>query len=235
MRALILVELRKLVASRSGRLLIALPIAAPAVVVIAATTAPDEPTIDRIHVLAALSSVLPALWLLIGALGVTTEFRHGSIVGTLILIPDRARILRAKVAAVALAAAIATCGTVAVALVAAEVARNAPETAALRTLSSTSMMLGTSAVVCAMLGTAVGIVVRDPTAAAVGVLSWLLVAEPAAGVAGIGDWLPGHLARSLVDDNRTPAGVALAGLAVIVGLGTALAASTFARRDVSGS
>ena len=168
---------------------------------------------------------------------VTDEFRHGTIVPTLLGSPHRSRVLAAKaiVAGVAglVGAAIAwTVMTVGATFIAsAEGATLALDSNAWMTLIG---MAGAGAL-WGIIGVFVGAIVRHQLAATIGALLWLMAIEDTLrGLFGdIGDYLPGSMGMALV---LTPVGVGIA--AVLATLAGYLATFGFAatrsmRRDIA--
>jgi ABC-2 type transport system permease protein len=119
--------------------------------------------------------------LMLGVLAVTTEWRHGSVAPTLLVEPDRRRLVLAKLVAVS------CCGAL-IALVAAAVCL----TVGAAILPSRGYALGLDASITAKLlagmtlgglltaaiGVGIGALVRKQTAAVVGILVYLLLLEP---------------------------------------------------------
>jgi ABC-2 type transport system permease protein len=117
---------------------------------------------------------------LFGAIGITAEFRNGTIRPTLLATPDRRCVIVAKVATAALAGLVV--GALAEALVAgigsAEFAiRSIPVT--LTTGDFAQMIAGgaAAAALWAVIGTGVGAIVRGQVGAVVGLCIWLLLLE----------------------------------------------------------
>lgn len=142
------------------------------------------------------------LVVVLGILGVTTEFRHGTILQTFLTTPDRGRVVRAKLGAYALAglgiAVIGSALTVAIAL-----PWLAAKDVSLSLTSSdvTVVLLGTilSFAIYGMIGVGVGTLIHNQVAAIVVALVWMQLIEgllvellPA-----VGKWLPGGAAASL--------------------------------------
>lgn len=100
-------ELRKLVDSRAGRWLsVAVLMLALVVMVIAATT---EPPVSAGRSIVSFGSVAVSLLLpVMGILALTSEWSHGSIVTTFVLVPRRFRVVLAKLLALAIASTVAT-------------------------------------------------------------------------------------------------------------------------------
>jgi ABC-2 type transport system permease protein len=177
---------------------------------------------------------------LLGIRSVTDEFRHETIVTTVLATRSRAATLAAKsvvavVAAVALAV-ITLAAMVAVALLVGSAKGGQLAVAG----SDVSAMAGLVAggAFWALIGVSVGALVRHQVAAIVGALLWVLVVENlGAGLLGdAGRYLPGQAAHALAQ--ATEAGSLLAVPVAVVALGAyaavlwASAATMLARRDV---
>lgn len=135
-----------------------------------------------------------AIVLIVGLLLMTTEFRHGTIGRTLQLTPSRTRVLASKLLAGAVyALAFVVVGLVVVGalMLLAVVAKGAsPE---LGTELLTSVWQGAAALVLtALLGVAVGSLLRSQVLAVAGALIWVFVVEPLVNVLlpDVGRWLP---------------------------------------------
>ena len=146
---------------------------------------------------AALSGSLVVM--VIGALCITSELRHGSITPTLLLTSRRHRVVLAKLVSSAVVGVVVTAASVplsAVTGVAAGVLRGMPG------VEAAGMVLG-AAVAAAFLGcigVAIGLLVGNQVAAVVLPLAWVLVVEnllPGFGLDAVLTWLPGHAAAAL--------------------------------------
>ena len=194
-----------------------------------------------LHATGAPASVVTTLALLLGVVAMAGEYRHGTIITTLLAAPRRWDVVVAKVAAHALTGAVTAVVTLAVSLaiavpwlmsagvdveVTAEVVR-----VAVALVASTAIYGG--------LGVCAGALLRNQSVAVGVVLVWLLKGEDllagAFGSSRIGDWLPANLGEGLV---RAGAGnparwaAALALVAYVAALG-ALGARLVTRRDVA--
>jgi ABC-2 type transport system permease protein len=194
-----------------------------------------------LHATGAPASVITTLALLLGVVGMAGEYRHGTILTTLLAAPRRWDVVVAKVAAHALTGAAMAVVTLAVSLgiavpwllsagvevqVTAEVVRVA---AAL--VASTALY--------GAFGVCAGALLPNQTAAVGVVLVWLLKGEDllalAFGRSDLGDWLPFALGEGLVRAGAgTPArwAAALALTAYLTVL-AALGARSVAGRDVT--
>jgi ABC-2 type transport system permease protein len=117
---------------------------------------------------------------LAGAIGITAEFRHGTIRPTLLVNPDRARVVVAKAAAAAMAGMVI--GLLAAGLVAAIgsagfALRGIPIT--LDAGDFAQMIAGGAggAALWAILGTGLGAILRGQVGAVIGLCVWLLLIE----------------------------------------------------------
>jgi ABC-2 type transport system permease protein len=178
-----------------------------------------------------------ALILVLGIRLVTDEFRHGTVVPTILAAPQRTRVLAAKVA-------VATIGGVALAgaawlamtgafLVIATVENASPSLGvdALRILGG---MLAAGAI-WGVLGVFVGAVIRHQLAATVGGLVWLMAIEDIGRslLGDLGGYLPGQTALALV---LMPEQADMATIAAVLGVylaGFALLAALSMNRDVT--
>jgi ABC-2 type transport system permease protein len=186
------------------------------------------------------------MWLFVLLLGIrsfTDEFRHGTIVPSLLTNPDRVRVLLAKVIVVAAIAVLFAVSAYAVGL-AIGVPRLASEGSAanVATIAMLSLLgrVALMSILWATLGVAIGLAVRHQVAAIVGSLVWIMFVEmfleSAAG--HVAKFLPVHATTALVgppnvDDivlNALPGGLMLVGwaaAAIVAGAGL------MQRRDIA--
>ena len=168
---------------------------------------------------------------------ITDEFRHGTIVPTLLGSPRRSRVLAAKTMVAGIAGLIAgaiawTVITVGATLIAsAEGATLTLDTDAWVTLVG---MAGAGAL-WGTIGVFVGAIVRHQLAATIGALLWLMAIEDTVRslVGDIGDYLPGSMGMALV---LTPVGVGLGAiLATLAGylVTFGVAATRSMNRDIA--
>lgn len=141
------------------------------------------------------SGTASALVLVIGILGMTTEYRHQTVTPTFLATPRRGRVLTAKLVVHALVGLVigAACAVTAVALAAATLALRdhaAVEAGTVLQIQG-GAMLGYA--IYAALGVCVGALVRNQIAAIVGALLWTVLAESltVALLPEVGRWLPG--------------------------------------------
>jgi len=185
-----------------------------------------------------LAAIMP---LILGILISAGEFRHGTVVDTFLTEPRRVRVVGAKLLAGATAgvvAGIACAGATAVTVAAWYSAKDVP-----LDLSSTAVVRSLVGIVLwdllyAVIGVAVGSLIRAQAAAIVTTVVWIFVAETALSglVVSLGRWLPATAARTLgnaPDAGLLPqvgAGVVLLGWAAVAAVG---AAAVTTRRDVA--
>ena len=194
-----------------------------------------------LHAAGAPASVITTLALLLGVVGMAGEYRHGTIITTLLSAPRRWDVVVAKVAAHALTGATMAAVTLAVSLsiavpwlmsagvdveLTAEVVRTAGA------LVATTALYGA-------LGVCAGALIRNQSAAVGVVLVWLLKGEDllalSFGRSEVGDWLPFALGEGLVRAGAgTPARWAAAlALTAYLAAFAALGARLVAHRDVT--
>lgn len=146
--------------------------------------------------------VSEVMMVLLGVLAYTQEFRHGTIATTLLITPQRGRVLRAKWSAVVIASVPVTIATLAVSIgICAAVlhSRRGNITAGAQLFQMTA---ATFLVMAAfgVLGVAVGALVRNQIAAVVVVLVWMLVVEQLliSAYPSVGRWTPVGVTFSLL-------------------------------------
>jgi ABC-2 type transport system permease protein len=155
---------------------------------------------------AAPATLLIGAVLLLGILGMTGEFRHHTITQTLLVTPDRARVVAAKLVAsvlVGLALGVTTLAVTAAAalswLAAKGVTVSLVDTELGRVAAGTLLAAG----LCGLVGVGVGALVRNQVAALVGVLTWTLLVEglllSLLHTARLGRWLPSAAAAALTN------------------------------------
>jgi ABC-2 type transport system permease protein len=203
---------------------------------------PNEPVMRNLMGLAGLAQ---AFALVLGVLAITTEFRHGTITPTLLLVPRRVRLMVAKLGATALcglALGLLTTGLVALIVAGVTSARDIDDNA---TTSQVLHMVvgGTIATgLFAVIGLGLGAIVRNQVGAIIGALVYMLIVEPLANlIPTFGDWVAkyglggtsGALSQTSGGDNvlsQVPGGLLLAAYAaVLLAIGMVL----INRRDVS--
>ena len=117
---------------------------------------------------------------LAGAIGITAEFRHGTIRPTMLANPDRTRVIAAKAGAAAVAGLVI--GLLAAALVAVIgsvglAARGIPVTLGAGDFAQMIVGGGAGAAVWAILGTGIGALLHNQITAVAGLCVWLLLIE----------------------------------------------------------
>ncbi len=179
--------------------------------------------------------------LILGIIGTTGEYRHGTITSTLLAAPDRRRLVAAKAIAYAitgallgLAATVATFAMGAIWLSARDVPLGLLDAGDYLALTVQGVL---SAALSGAVGVAIGAIVRNQVAAVVGTLVYLFVLEPLIGL------IPGEVAAYTIGGAQAglegapfgdsldplPAGLVLAGWALLLGLA---GAELEERRDV---
>jgi ABC-2 type transport system permease protein len=179
-----------------------------------------------------IAGIVQLFTLVLGVLAVSTEYRHGTITPSLLVVPDRARLVVAKLAAHLLAGLLI--GALAYVLCAALVLPilNARDVeTGLESSELVKILVGgsiASALFCA-LGVGVGALVRNQVGAIVGSLAYVFVIEPLVGIIpGIDDAVSKYglgglteaLAAGTSDTDadllaQVPAGLLLAGYALV--------------------
>lgn len=178
--------------------------------------------------------------LLLGILASAGEYNHRSILTTRLVLPNPLRLLTAKVLAMAAVGAAlgTTAETVAAGVGAIGLAANGVELEPLAHgipgITASVILLVTG---YAVLGTAIGTLLRNPTAAVGATLLWVFAIENAlpvvTGNPRLSDWMPGNAAHQVLapdTSNPTPA-AATAILLAITAMLIALAATADTRRD----
>jgi ABC-2 type transport system permease protein len=181
---------------------------------------------------------------LLGALSVTSEFRHGTIRPTFLVNPSRGRVVVAKVwtsmligagfGAVACAIS-AAAGSAALAIRGIEVQ--------LATTDFALLVVGgaAAAALWGAIGVGVGALVRDQVPTLIGICAWLLFVEgllvgDVADIASVGRLAPGAAAAAISGqdpDTLLAPGIALFVLAVYAAAAAATGAVATERRDVA--
>lgn len=179
--------------------------------------------------------------LVVGIRSFTDEFRHGTIIPTVLVTSSRRQLVTAKALTAAAAAAVLAITAQAV-MAGLALLLNAGKGGTLTvTGADASAMAGlvAAAAAWAAIGVGVGAIVRHQVAAIVGGLTWILVVENlgAGLLRDAGRYLPGQAAHALADATQAgqllaipTAALVLAGYLVAVWTG---ATATLARRDVT--
>jgi ABC-2 type transport system permease protein len=145
-------------------------------------------------------------WLFVLLLGIrsfTDEFRHGTIVPTLLANPERARVLLAKLVVVAATALAFVLGSYALALAIGVPRLGSGGTATDVTTTAMASLLGRVALMStlwAVLGVAIGLAVRHQVAAIVGSVVWIMFVEMflESYAVRVAKFLPVHATTALV-------------------------------------
>jgi ABC-2 type transport system permease protein len=195
--------------------------------------------------LLAVAGLAPLFALVIGVIGVTTEFRHGTITPSLLVEPVRTRLMTAKLAAqliVGLALGV-LCYGVCAALVSTILSGRGIATG-MSTGDWIAAVIGgaLATMLYAVLGLGVGALLRNQVGAIVVVLAWVFVIENLLGIIpGFGDGIKKYglsgvgspLARTATDATRigqVPAGLLLLGYALLFVIAGTM---VIRRRDIS--
>jgi ABC-2 type transport system permease protein len=141
----------------------------------------DRPGLDLLNV----AGLAQPFALVLGILSVSSDFRHGTITPSLLAVPDRLRLLAAKLCAsvlVGLALGL-VCTGIAVALVlgiisARGIASGVDSSRVVRIVVGNTLATG----LYAGLGAGFGALVRNQVGAVVGALGWLFILEPLSGI-----------------------------------------------------
>ena len=138
--------------------------------------------------------IAQVLVVLFGVLAVTQEFRYGTATSTFLVEPRRARVLVAKGQAMALSSVVIVAGAVVVSVPFATAlirSRNGDVTVGAQFWQSMAAGFAVMAAY-AVIGVAIGAVVRHQIAAVVGVMVWMLAVEHLviASYPSVGQWLP---------------------------------------------
>jgi ABC-2 type transport system permease protein len=235
MMRLIRAEVAKLRTTRTTPVLLAAMVAFAVVTVvynvsIAGTQGNPPLDADSLRqLIASPSRVTSGAALLVGILALAGEFRHQTITQTLLVTPDRGRMVAAKLAAgILIGLAFAAASTAAVLAVGLPwlTAKGVP----IHLTGAVGRMVAgvlAAAALSGLLGVAVATLVRNQVAAVVGALLWFLVVEGILPVVlrapTLPRWLPGGATAALTD----PGGrylSAWAGALLLAGYGLVLAA-----------
>ena len=239
---LIAAEYLKLRTTRTFLLLAGVTLGLMGLVALGVSAATDLETEDDLR--AALSTVVGGIMaLVLAVVGTAGEYRHGTITGAFLVTPERRRVVLAKVLAYGLAgAALGLASEVAVASVTGlwHATSDAPSTLAARDIAG--IFAGSAAywAFMAMLGVALGLLLRNQAAAVVLAVLFLLLVQPtvAALASDVARYLPTAAAGAVASDPNADtdllspvagATVALAWVALLVSAG----AYVTERRDVT--
>ena len=192
-----------------------------------------------------ISGIVQIFALLLGILSVATEFRHGTITPSLLAVPDRARLVLAKLATAILAGALlglvaaGACAAIVLPLLSSrDIATGTDSAEVLELIAGNT---GASALYAAI-GVGLGALVRNQVGAIIGALGWIFLIEPLLTlIPGFEDvitrWFPSGAANALAGTasssdalDQLPAGLLLAAYsAIFVAAGIAV----LRNRDIS--
>ena len=194
MTRLISSELLKLRSTRTAIALIASVVGLVVLIGLIATITADFEQDEVFTVdLLGIAGFAQVFALILGILAVTTEFRHGTITPTLVVAPDRMRLVLAKLVAHALAGLIL--GVLAVGLTTAIVliglsSRDIDTGLTNQEITEVAVGLVLATVLWAALGVGLGALVRNQVGAIVGALGWTLLVENLLTIIPtVGDWV----------------------------------------------
>lgn len=238
-------ELRKLVSTRSAWAMLAAMLALVAFGVVASIV-DNDPQVIRAPLedqpfLWVPATVAPLFALVLGIRSFVDEFRHGSIVPTLLVTPDRRRVLAGKlVATTAAGVALAAAAFVVAIAVGVPTLTGRGVSISWSTGVMAAMggrLLGATALWTAI-GVGVGLAVRHQVAAIAGALIWVTVGEAliAQFATEIGRYLPVSALASVVSPNSPD--LLAPGVAAVVLVGWTLLATVtggvlMRRRDIA--
>jgi ABC-2 type transport system permease protein len=237
---------------RTTRLIYGMAAAMAAFAVLTVTALMTTPDIEGDPALSADSlpmfvaapvTLVSAAALLLGILGMTTEFRHLTVTQTFLVTPDRGRVVAAKLVAYPLAgiaAALTTLGVtaaVATGWLAAKGITPSLLDARLARIVGVALL---GAGLCGLVGVGVGALVRNQVAALVGTVVWVLIVEgllmSLVNAPSLGKWLPSAAAAAAI---TSPGGAhlsRLAGTLLLAGYALAFALAgtrLVVRRDIT--
>lgn len=240
MKSLVIGELRKLRTTRSTWGLLAGMVAMVALgtyTTVSESTATElrDPLHEQQLMLILIYTRLFVL--VLGVKAITDEFRHGTIIPTLLSTPQRGRVVAAKVLTVAVVGLAFTAVAAAVVAGLAFVLISAQGLDPNVTLADGRALAGLilAGALWAALGVGIGAAVRHQVAAIVGPVFWLMFVEDMVATR-IGRWasyLPTQAGFGLVSPNVRAGYVAAAVLAAWTALAWAIGTVEIRRRDIS--
>jgi ABC-2 type transport system permease protein len=239
MNALLRAEARKVLTTRSTLVVAAFVILYPVLSLLPAVLAAEKPAVDESTILDVLrggAGVLTLAALLLGILAVAGEYRHGTIVPTLLSSPRRGRFVAAKLGSqaglgVVLALTVSAVGLVVgtTYLATRDVSVDLLSSDVLLTASAVTLVVA----VYAVIGASLGALVKNQTAAVAGALIWVFAVENAIPLVlrnpGLRRWLPGGLSDRLLQVADPVAGMGSAwfALGMFAGVAAVLAGAAF--------
>ena len=239
MKALVVSEFRKLITTRTAYLLAAGALVISVVTVLDpnhTAASFEKPFHEQTYVFFA-SLLTRILVVVLGIRAMTDEYRHGTIVSTLLETPRRSRVLIAKSLVIGATGAViavlawgAMFGAASV-VASSEGASLAFDDGAMRSLIGTTI----AGAAWAILGVAVGAVIRSQVVATVGAVIWLMALEQAfVGLLGDLDrFLPGNAGLGLALAPSMKALAAGAGVMAVYIVVSGIAGAAVMRRDVT--
>ncbi len=240
-RAAMLGEQRTALATPAARLLLAMSVLMATLSTVANLSAVDDLTSDDTLKLAMHASTVATLIfaMLAGLYSATTDFRFGLIDQRLLSEPSRLLTLAAKsLVAGTIGLLYGALGAVTAVVAASGFFATQGESFDTGSPLVRDALIGViiAAPLFAMLGVAIGVVVRNQPIAIGGSLAWLLIVEPVflIGAPDVGRWFPGAAGIALTNDpqaNLTQPAAALL-LAGYCCAALALAAARFTKSDV---
>jgi ABC-2 type transport system permease protein len=197
---------------------------------------------DQLQIVFGWGEVLGALFAaLLGALAFTGEFRHGTIRPTLLITPDRGRVVAAKLLTGALIGAafgLLAAGASAAAATAALAARGIDIQVQAGDYAVLVLGSGAAGAMWGAIGVGVGAAIRRQVPVLVGICAWLLFVEmvligDANLVGDIGRFTPGSLGQAASgQEPQLAPGVALVVLVLYTAAAAAAGWLVTARRDI---
>ena len=154
------------------------------------------------------------LFVILGIIGMTQEYRHRTATPTFLTTPKRGRVVVAKLVAYALAAVPFALAAVAVTVTVVVVYAGARGAAPSLTGENAEVLLsaGLAIVVYAVIGVGLGALLRNQVGAIVGALVYLYVVEPLlsafSATAAVYKWLPGGALEAMTTTFRGPQAIA---------------------------
>ncbi len=180
MTQLLKAELLKLRTTRTFVALVGTALLLSLIIVILLTSLVDP--VDEEEARQLLLSDASSLFILVlAAIGMTGEWRHRTITGTMLAAPDRARVLLAKVLAYAAAGVLLSLVVTLTSMVVGSIVLSArdqitPNTGDLGGILWRNLVIAAHS---GAIGVLIGALVRNQAAAIVGILVWLFLLEPA--------------------------------------------------------
>lgn len=195
------------------------------------------------QLLAAPASVIAAIALLLGVIGMTSEYRHQTITNTFLAHPRRSDVVVSKLAAHAITGALMGVAslTVALAIGVPWLTASGIDLDVGRETARIALGVIGSAALFGALGVSIGALIRNQTAACAAVLTWLLAVEDLIGNvfhdSTFVRWLPVAAGRAMVRTDATvdvlPAPLAMAAFTTYAAIFGLAATRTTLRRDVT--